>query len=220
MQIAMCSSSSRSRDLTEARAFASGDAPNFVANLIHWNTWFNIRNLSGLRLITDRPKWKPPTPSKILLNYSKVPQDRHAESMACERKTIKERLLESRKKPLTNVVSCDEESEDAKATSTSPILTETALAQIQHHPDDANFYPKQYRRWRFDVGEKESPDQSLNLKPRGKHWTPYFSLPREDQMLVEAKYGPKINCILWTRWPRATIDKFTPEEKFETFPIV
>jgi hypothetical protein len=38
-------------------------------------------------------------------------------------------------------------------------------------------------------------------------------------MVVEMKISPKINQILWTRWPGATIDRFTPEED-EEHPVV
>ena len=70
------------------------------------------------------------------------------------------------------------------------------------------------------MGPKEGAENDPNAKIRGDHWTPYFSLDPEEQMLVEAKFGPKINRILWSRWPLATIDKFTPEGETEPLPIV
>ena len=216
LKMSLCSTSSRSRDRIEAQSFAKDDRPNFVANLTHWNTWFGVRHLSGLRLITARPKWKPPLPSKVLENYKKMPDAKHAHSLTCRRTSITEQLRE-RRNDASNVVSSDE-TETVKTDGTQ--YNEAAMEKIQFHPEDAKFYPKQHRRWRFDMGAKEGTENDPNAKIRGNHWTPYFSLDLEEQVLVEAKFGPKINRILWSRWPLATIDKFTPGDKNEPLPIV
>lgn len=213
LKMSLCSTTSRSRDLSEAETFAKSDRPNFVANLSHWNSWFGVRALSSFRLITDRPQWTRPMPSKVLASYKNVPHAKHTESLTCEQKSVVEQL---RERHTSRVVSADEREEaDSHAKSDA-----AALAKLRFHPDDAKFYPKQHRRWRFDMGPKEEAVVEPNAKPRGDHWTPYFSLNREEQTLVETKFGPNISRILWNRWPLATIDRFMPEGKSEPLPIV
>jgi hypothetical protein len=223
MKMAQCSDTSRIRDLQKATAFSQSDRPGFIANLMHWNCWYAQRNQSGLRLITDRPQWNPPSPSKVLANYKRSPEAEQSLSLTCEKKTIKQQLKDRRsqqQQQLADVVSADER-EAADSLEMTAAGTEKALQACRAHPDDANFYPKQFRMWRFDMGEQDTAaEHDPNAKPRGDHWVPFHSLTRQEQMIVEMKLGPAINCILWTRWPRATIDKFTPEGKHEQPPFV
>lgn len=51
------------------------------------------------------------------------------------------------------------------------------------------------------------------------HWTPYFRLNEHQQRVAAMKVSPSIKRILWTRWPGATIDRFTPEDD-DTPPAV
>ncbi|CAB9524210.1 expressed unknown protein [Seminavis robusta] len=214
MKMSLCSNTSRSRDRQEVQNFSKTDQPGAIVNLLHWNCWFAVRNQSGLRLITDRPKWSPPTPSWVLAHYKSAPNAKHSSSLSCVRKSAAEQLQE-RRSALVNVVSCDERDRSSQA----PKVDEGAMERVRSNDDDVKFYPGQYRMWRFDMG-KENEEIDPNSKPRGDHWVPYFSLSRDDQSIVEMKFGPQINRILWTRWPSATIDKFTPAGKTEALPVV
>jgi hypothetical protein len=212
MKMSLCSSTSRSRDLQEAQKFAKLDEPGTIANLAHWNCWFGVRNSSGLRLITARPKWSPPPQSWVLKDYKAAPDAKHSSSLSCVRKPLA-RQLQERRASLVNVVSCDERD----GCNPGPKVDEAAIERVRSNDDDVKFYPNQHRMWRFDMGDKVEAD--LDTKPRGTHWVPYYSLSRDDQFIVEVKYGPQISSVLWNRWPGATIDKFTPEGK-EAHPVV
>jgi hypothetical protein len=149
-----------------------------------------------------------------LAQYRAFPKAKHSHSLSCEQKTVTQQLRERRLNQM-NVVSSEDEQEVAESS-----VDEAAMKRVRLHPDDAKYYPKQHRLWRFDMGEPEGGDLDPNSKPRGDHWVPYHSLSRPDQMVVETKFGPQINRILWTRWPGANIDKFTPEGKKEPLPVV
>jgi hypothetical protein len=225
MKMSQCSSHSRSRDLMEASNFAKMDQPRYVANLLHWNCWYGQRHKSGIRLITaPAAEWKPPRPSKILSRYREAPDAKHAVSLTCERKTVKQQLLERRNSGTSLSATSDVQQASEAELLSKDMMTadeeERLLKQIRAHPDDPTFYPKNYRMWRFDMGEsKEDSNACLSSKPRGDRWTSYFALSKEEQLLVEKKMGPKIMPILFTRWPGATIDKFEPNGK-DPAPVV
>ena len=65
------------------------------------------------------------------------------------------------------------------------------------------------------VENVEHPPHVTNSSLANQHnddrWKPYHRLSEREQLIVEMKFGQKLNCILWTRWPRATIDRYEPE---------
>ena len=204
LKMSQCSSTSRIRDLHEAQLFAQQDRPGYVACMKHINCWFQVRNLSGLRLITDRPKWSPPSPSKVLANYRDAPDAKHSSSLSCQQKTITQQLQE-RRHSLTNVVSADEKDAAEMEKAAKARQDEAAMERVRFHAEDAKFYPKQYRMWRFDMGTDDGAARDPNSKPRGDHFMSYFALSRDEQAIVEAKFGPQINRILLTRkWISST----------------
>lgn len=66
------------------------------------------------------------------------------------------------------------------------------------------------------VADLERTQNKVNPSSAGHdndtRWKPYHRLSERQQLIVEMKFGQKLNCILWTRWPRATIDYYEPED--------
>ena len=198
-----------------AESFSHGDLPGTeVFRLSHWNSWFGDRHKSGMRIITARGEWSPPVISKV------------GAARTSNRKTVSD-LIMARRKEQSNIVSSDEHGEE-EMTSTGQTITKGEIDRLRVHPDDEKLYPNNYRQWRFDMGKtttdsKVKAEDDVKMGPVsgcGKdHWTPYFRLDDRQQMIVEMKMSPKIKRILWTRWPGAAIDRFTPDDD-ETPPAV
>ena len=189
----------------ESSIIAKLDPPETVFRLAHWQCWFGERHKSGLRVITARGKWEPPTLSKM------------ASVDDTKKGGIVEGILERRRtEHQSPVVSCDEQGEEEETNGES-VITREEIDRVKVHPDDEQLYPNKYRQWRFDMGRSPADmSDDLKLGPVGgekEHWTPHFRLNRRQQLIVEMKLSPKINHILWTRWPGATIDMFTPENE-------
>jgi hypothetical protein len=185
------------------------DQPGTVFRLAHWQCWFGDRHKSGMRVITARGEWSPPV-------FSKLGAD------CFRKKTVADQIM-ARHRERSNVVSSDEQGEGGETTCESHITREE-IDRVKVHPDDEKYYPGKYRQWRFDMGKvaSERMDADMKIGPVGserEHWTPYFRLDDRQRMVVEMKISPKINQILWTRWPGASIDRFTPEEEDE-YPVV
>jgi hypothetical protein len=192
-----------------SKSIARLDGPGTVFRLAHWQCWFGDRHKSGMRVITARGEWTPPVFSKI-----------RADSFG--KKTVVDQIM-ARHRERSSVVSSDEQGEDGEATCESHITREE-IDRVKVHPDDEKYYPSKYRQWRFDMGKvgSDKVDADMKMGPVGserEHWTPYFRLDDRQRMVAEMKVSPKINQILWTRWPGATIDRFTPEED-EEHPVV
>ena len=132
-------------------------------------------------------------------------------------------ILARRKEQLSHVVSSDEHENAASR------ITKEEIDQVKINPEDEELYPGNYRQWRFDMGHppavKAEEDVKIGLASSsscGKehvHWIPYFRLNEHQQQVVAMKVSPAIKRILWSRWPGATIDRFTPEDD-ETPPAV
>lgn len=174
------------------------DRPGAVLQLTHWNCWYEQRNKSGLRLTTAAVKWKPPMANKLRAVDLNKP------------KHMSEILMERRRQQRTNIVSADEHEANEEQDRESRITPEE-IERCTPNPDDERFYPDKYRMWQFDMGIQED-DMEEDAKPRAEQWVPYHRLTDRQKLLVEMKLGPKINTILWTRWPRATINNFTPDD--------
>lgn len=189
------------------KAVCRGDC---AGTLTHWNPWFGHRHKSTMRLLAARGEWKPPVLSK----------QNSAES---EKKTVTASILARRKEQLSHVVSSDEQ-ENVAATR----ITREEIDQVQINPEDEELYPGNYRQWRFHMGRppavKTEEDVKVGLasssyEKEHVHWIPYFRLNEHQQQVVAMKVSPAIKRILWTRWPGATIDRFSPEDD-ETPPAV
>lgn len=158
--------------------------------LVHWNAWFGTpKRRSGLRVITARQAWSPP----IVVMKPKLSSNRSVLDSIMERRTHK---------PSNNVVSSDEH-EEASETSA---ITEQEMLQVKAHPDDQKYYPRSFKRWRYDV-EAPATIEGSNEKHAVK-WTPFHKLTCHQQNIVEMNLAPTIARILWTRWPKASVDSF------------
>ena len=186
------------------------DKPGVVMEIIHWNCWYGQQNRSSIRLITAAGKWEPPglsfTPSANIWEGCRGPM---------EAKRTVDLLHERRGEKLTNSLSAKEhEAQEAKENE-API-TQGILEATKAHPDDMRFYPEKFKMWRFDMGEDEKENIGDDGgKGNGDDWIPYHRLSARQKMIVEMKLGPKINRILWGRWPHSKIEIFS-----DSHPIV
>eukprot|EP00531_Pseudo-nitzschia_arenysensis_P017460 CAMPEP_0116118888 /NCGR_PEP_ID=MMETSP0329-20121206/2349_1 /TAXON_ID=697910 /ORGANISM="Pseudo-nitzschia arenysensis, Strain B593" /LENGTH=1086 /DNA_ID=CAMNT_0003612555 /DNA_START=26 /DNA_END=3286 /DNA_ORIENTATION=+ len=196
-----CGSSSHGEDL---KTISRVDKPNVALNVIHWNSWYGQRSKTGMRLVT--PYSKKAVPSKKLLSQFSEPAGKTDTKSLIMRRRRHEHVL--------NVISAEQHtSSQENAIPIRPM----ELKRIHIHEQDQKLYPNNHKMWRFDLGENDD-ENDLDKKPSATSWIPYFKLNPRQKRLVETKLGPKINSILWTRWPGAVIDNFTDSE--EGFPVV
>mmetsp|Transcript_13236 Transcript_13236/g.28033 ORF Transcript_13236/g.28033 Transcript_13236/m.28033 type:complete len:1135 (-) Transcript_13236:199-3603(-) len=105
------------------------------------------------------------------------------------------------------------------------IISQEEIDGVAIHPQDESFYPKEYHRWRFDVssvhcdsiagtGSNNGGGGSAGLVPaeastvmENHHkWTPFYRLSERQKLAVETKLAPKIKLIVWSKWPRSTVE--------------
>jgi hypothetical protein len=97
------------------------------------------------------------------------------------------------------------------------------MQSVTVHPDDPTFYPNLYRMWRYDISNEpitsvdendtgSGTNHSADRKPHVPTWKSYHSLNHHEKHVIETKLGPQICTVLWTRWPRATVDRFIPND--------
>jgi len=176
--------------------FSSVDLPGSVAKLTHWNCWYRERSKTDFRLVAARPKWTPSTFLEESLTACFKP--------VAESKGVA--LIESLRR------SKAESTEKRRATETVDpdlIFTEDEIERVNVHLEDQKFYPGQFQMWRYDMCE--DPKENQDKKQPAENWVPFHRLTAREKLIVENKLGPKINTILWTRWPRARIHSFEPE---------
>jgi hypothetical protein len=127
--------------------------------------------------------------------------------MPVAEESFMDRLVKDRKKRLhaNSIASAngDRSSESSKA------VTPEDLKSVTPHPDDERLYPREFRKWRFKFDENNSDGG----------WIAYHSLNERQRLLTESKLGSPIQIVLWSRWPRAVVDNFTPSDESEE-PIV
>ena len=78
---------------------------------------------------------------------------------------------------------------------------------------DPKFYPGKYQLWRFRLEIIDNCGTEAKYKKEGgcAEWKPCHSVTDREQLIINAKLGQKINMIIWSRWPNATIDYCDPE---------
>jgi hypothetical protein len=173
------------RSKSEDISLSKENKPGSSFFLVVWKGWKGGAGKSGMRIITDRKPWFRPTITQ-------------APTYLERNKSVIDAIVERRRNEASrNVVSSDEQEEE------SDTVTEEEMQQVTVHPDDQKYYPGAFKRWRFSIGDSE---QKLRSPVR---WTPFFKLSEREKQIVETKLAPKISRILWTRWPKATIDSFT-----------
>lgn len=113
-------------------------------------------------------------------------------------------IMERRRKlNNANVVSSDEQ--DGEEANEEPTTEE--VDSVRPHPEDQHFYPDEYQRWRYMLGgsDAESTKQPQN-------WRSFHLLSKRQQHAVKTKLAPKINHIVWTRWPDARVVHLPPKD--------
>ena len=179
------------------------DKPNASLNLCHWNGWYGQRGKTEMRLVTSKSTTEVPS-KKLLAEFSELPKGTNTKTLLLQRRRYEKAI---------NVVSA-EEHKSSESKGKESLILPGELDRIQIHEQDQKLYPNNHKMWSFHLADDSDEDK----KPAAKKWRPYFQLTARQKRLVEAKLGPKINTILWTRWPDATVDHFVPSEG--GFPVV
>jgi hypothetical protein len=166
--------------------------------LCHWNAWYGQTHKSELLIITGA---QDQATINLEQKLSKVENQLELKPPTSDRIN-----LECSRRRLINAISTVQHQFVQKRMSED--IVETAeICRLKIHPQDEMLYPNKRQMWRFDMGEDEN--ESFDQKPRAQRWTPYHRLNEREKRIVELKHGPKINDIIWTRWPAARIDRFT-----------
>jgi hypothetical protein len=197
--------------LPDLETVSKVDQPGMSVDFRHWNGWYGQRGKSGMRLITSKEKNQ--IPSKELL--SRFSDHHHRQGTENTKSLLMERR---RRENLVKTVSAEEHKSNEIRERENRIRP-LEVERIKIHPDDQKFYPKKHALWRYEIGNNEDENTPLeDRKMQAENWIPYYRLTSRQKKIVEIKLGPKINTILWTRWPDAKIDNFTPKDG--TFPVV
>ncbi|OEU07874.1 hypothetical protein FRACYDRAFT_197081 [Fragilariopsis cylindrus CCMP1102] len=197
--------------LPDLETVSKVDQPGMSIDFCHWNGWYGQRGKSGMRLITSKEKNQ--IPSKELL--SRFSDHHHRQGTEKTKSLLMERR---RRENLVKTVSVEEHKSNNTRESENQIRP-LELERMKIHPDDQKFYPQKHALWRYEIGSNQDENTPLeDRKMQAENWIPYYRLTSRQKKIVEIKLGPKINTILWTRWPDAKIDNFTPKDG--QFPIV
>ena len=184
--------------------FARADQPDSTVELAHLSYWPGQRHRTTLRLSAAQSKWVPPAATTSFTPTA------DAQSPLQVTSTI---LLMKRRQEAASMASADD-LDQTEQIDPELIVTEQDLESIRVNLDDMKFYPDKYHMWRYNITDENDPEgeNNSNKKVRAVEWVPYHRLTDRQKLLVETKMGPQINTILWTRWPRALIEGFNPEE--------
>jgi hypothetical protein len=167
----------------------------------HWNCWQTSSkkyvNKSQLCIIPKQAdSWEAPKPIDIQKLAIKCKKQRR----------VMDVISAEMKKKSTVVVSTDDEQEaTTNASSTMAVVSKEETLEVTIHPDDQAFYAGDYGRWRFDMGGDANNMLTDDQKPHASEWIPYFRLNHRQKQIVEVKLAPRINLMLRTKWPSATV---------------
>ncbi|KAL3941782.1 MAG: hypothetical protein SGBAC_003928 [Bacillariaceae sp.] len=189
----------------DRRTVSKLDTAGAVLEFSHWNSWYGQKKQSGLKLFTAGAKWDP--------RAKQTRKQENAQHPGGSGPTRTLRLLRKQRdlERSTSAKARQQESSlEANGSEISIKPEEVEAAKV--HPDDERHYPGNHKMWRFDIGdlEKENSADDEDKKLRGNAWIPYYRLTARQKYVADLKLGPKIRGILWTRWPNATINGFTP----------
>ena len=191
-----------------ADTFSRTDHPGTVAALTHWNCWHGVRNATQIRLVTDRSYSSTQMDTLSLVNEEE--SGNHQKEFAIRishRRQINQHLAR--------------ECREIEVVDPALVVSSEEMQRVTVHPDDPTFYPNLYRMWRYDISvgridasndDKGNDDANNDQKPHVPIWKSYHSLNNHERLVIENKLGPKICTVLWTRWPRATVDRFVPND--------
>ena len=104
---------------------------------------------------------------------------------------------------------------DSNTSSLNIGLINANLDNIRHDLDDEHFYPNEYKRWRFafdssDDNSQKVKEDKIEIKSFTCVWIPYYKLCPRQKEIIDMKYAPKINRVLWCRWKDARVSQCTP----------
>eukprot|EP00934_Nitzschia_sp_Nitz4_P006136 Nitzschia sp. Nitz4//scaffold22_size323478//165136//167832//NITZ4_000541-RA/size323478-processed-gene-0.405-mRNA-1//1//CDS//3329543037//6126//frame0 len=164
---------------------AERDSPGIVLNVEHWNPWYDSNQKVNFRLTTSLQEWQSPGDTKPV-------------------QTVKSGDVIGSKPPAVK----------SFAPVSNPAQDE--IERVQCHPDDQRDYKENLRLWRYDMEGRSVQKLSAGLVggsssgDKENLWVPYYKLTSRQKLVVEAKFGPKIKSILWSRWPGSTTSSFVP----------
>lgn len=184
-----------------ADKFASEDRHGSVATMTHWNCWYGQRNKTQLRLVLDRSQWVEPALESPFKNSV------GGRSTRLSTEPITLALLKERR---VSNVQWRKQRSGTEPVDPDTLFTQEELDRVVANSEDQKFYPNKYQSWRYDLGEGDEDGEEK--KQRAEVWKPFYRLTPRERLLVEAKLGPQIKRILLTRWPRATIDRLSPDD--------
>jgi hypothetical protein len=179
----------------------SVDKPGAAAFFTHWNCWYDLRNKTDFRFLLHRPRLTALTIKNNKITPSLSKEDDVQEETAL--KMLKKRRLEHER--IDNDIS-KMEPLDAEL-----VFTAEELERVIANEEDQKFYPHRYTMWRYEMGG-DVLDQGEDKKQRAQVWKPYYSLNTREKFLVDLKLGSKMRSMLWTRWPRATLQWINPAD--------
>jgi hypothetical protein len=182
----------------DVKTAAKIDKAQSSINLCHWNPWYVQTQKSKLRIISGRPSQPPSKLQQQLVHVE--------DELKTKLKNPDRMFAERTRRKLIDAVSA-EQHQQVQENMLEDVVQKAEMDRVRINPEDIKLYPDQRQMWRFDMGD--DGNQALDKKPRAEKWTSYHRLTNREKRIIELKLGPKINHILWTRWPATTIDNFT-----------
>ena len=220
----------------DLKSISKVDKPGVALNLCHWNGWYGQRSKTGMRLVASRLNKQVPS-KNLLTQFSE--EQRHGIASYSHKKMKSSLVMRQRRyENAIDTISAEEHTSNETKEKKTPIRP-LELERIKIHSVDQKLYPKNHKMWRFDLGEDDTSTNNndssskvvvapppppattmdeKNHSAQNNNWVSYFQLTSRQKRMVETKLGPKINILLWTRWPEAVIDNFAPSEG--GFPVV
>ena len=181
------------------------EEPGKVFKMAHWNCWSGER--TGFRVITSM---HDELDRRSQIQPALIISDSDDECTRTVSDSISSRLLLEQKRDEAmpwkqsggNDVSAATNSKAHVNQDLKPI-TDAELQTVSFHPEDEQYYPGYFIRWRFNFG-----CDSI--------WIPFYRLRGRQRLIVEMKLAPRICGIVRSRWPLATVRDFTAGK----FPLV
>jgi hypothetical protein len=184
----------------DSKTISKLDKPMSSLHFCHWNGWYGETDKTEFRVVIGVAR----EPSPLSMKKRKLDEvERELKFQTEKRKQVK---LERKRRQLIDAVSIEQQDFVVKNELKYKIHPEE-LQSLKIHPEDQKLFPKKRQMWRYDMDQDENVEASK--KRPTAIWVPYHRLSERQKRIVEIQLGPKINKILWTRWPTAAVDSFT-----------
>lgn len=201
-----------------AKNFSKFNRPGSVASLMHWNCWCGQERQHDTQLHMVLKQSECHSSNNNVSDNSADNNVLNRELRALPHNLqVLARLRHERelldKATLHSVESMDPEQ----------VVTKEDMDRVTANPEDQVFYRGKHRMWRYHFqpcGDENQPhpeDDEMDAKRPAvpsstPTWKTFYSLTQREKWIVETKYGPKLSTLLWTRWPKAVIDRVVPED--------